>query len=94
MKSTIAKYFKYLNFPLDDLDINQILVYLENKQIKKLHFEYGTTILLISLEHSEYNQDFYLCAAIKKFIEELNKYSEEDIPTNLKLWIKKNTLTE
>lgn len=79
MKGIIYKYKELLNHPLDDVDINQIMVYLENRQIKKLHFEYGTTVLLISLRHCEEIEDYFSCSAIKSFLEQHNKYSKEPI---------------
>lgn len=74
MKTLIAKYQKLLNHPLDDVDINQIMVYLETNQIKKLNFEYGRAVLNICLEYCEKNELYFKCAAIKKFIEERDEY--------------------
>lgn len=74
MKATIYKYKELLNHPLDDVDINQILVYIENKQIKKLHFEYGNAVLLICLNYCEEVEDYFSCAAIRDFLEQQSKY--------------------
>lgn len=75
MKTLLNKYQQILNHPLDDADINQILIYLEQNQIKKLDFEYGKTILNICLEYCQQREDYFKCAAIKKFIEETEKYA-------------------
>lgn len=79
MKTILSKYRKLLNHPIDDADINQMIIYLENKQIKKLHYEYGNTVLLMCLRFCESREDYISCATIKKFIEEHNKYAENKI---------------
>ena len=75
MKTIIAKYSAKLNFPLDDADLNQILVYLENRQIRKLQFEYGDTIIAVCLDWAETKEDYELCSVLKKFQEEIKKYN-------------------
>jgi len=77
MKQILVKYKNKLNFPLDDSDINQIIVYLQNGQLKKLHFEYGDLILDVCLEYAESKEDYYLCAKLKKFYEEINRYRRD-----------------
>ena len=92
MKTILTNYSEHFGFPVSDDDINQIFVYLEQRQVKKLHFEYGELILLIALKWSENKEDFEVCAAIKKFIETVNKYSNNKIAENLEQWTSRNTL--
>lgn len=71
MKILLKKYKKYI---LDDVDINQILVYLENSQIGKLEFEYGEEMLDICLEYYESKEDFEKCAEIWRYRNIRKKY--------------------
>ena len=94
MKILLNKYQQWFNFPLDDADINQLKVYLEQRQIGKLHFEYGNLILLICLEWCEQKEDYRSCSLIQSFIAAANKYKGNTIPENILLWKKKSILTK
>jgi len=75
LKNLLNRYKERLNFPLDDVDINQIIIYLNNGQLKKLQFEYGNFILDACLEWAEIKEDYELCSAIEKFKKEIKRWN-------------------
>lgn len=84
MKTLFNKYQQFFKFPLDDADINQILVYIEAGQIKRLNYEYGTLITLLCLEYCEEKEKYEQCAEIDHLLE-INK-----LPKTIEEWKSKN----
>lgn len=76
MKNLLSKYKEYLRFPIDDADINQMCVYIESRQIKKLAYEYGEKILDIALEWAVERENYEACATIQKYITEVKRYGK------------------
>ena len=68
MTNLITKNKELLKHPLDNVDINQINVYIELNQFGKLQFEYGDFILKLALEYCEEKEWYEKCSLIKRIL--------------------------